>query len=56
MGPWKGTPLFKRIEAKSTLLQLEDKQLKLDNRFKEIRDAGVKIHDLVNVISINKLV
>lgn len=49
MSTWKGTPLFKRYEAKSTLLQLDDKQAKLDSRYKEIRDAGNKIHDLVKV-------
>lgn len=47
MGTWKDTPLFKRYEAKSTLLQLDDRQLRLDNRYKEIRETGQKIHDLV---------
>lgn len=49
MATWKTTPIFKRFEAKSTLLQLDDKQIRLDNRYKEIREAGNKIHDLVNV-------
>lgn len=47
MATWKDTPLFKRYEAKSTLLQLDDKQTRLDNRYKEIKEVGVKIHDLV---------
>ena len=50
MATWKDVPLFKRYEAKSTLLQLDDKQARLDNRFKEIREAGQKIHELVKVI------
>jgi len=41
------TPLFRRYEQKSTLLQLDDKQQRLDNRSKEIRETGQKIHDLV---------
>ena len=49
LATWKTTPIFKRFEAKSTLLQLDDKQIRLDNRYKEIREAGNKIHDLVNV-------
>lgn len=44
------TPLFRRFEQKSTLLQLDDKQQRLDNRSKEIRETGQKIHDLVNTI------
>ncbi len=40
-------PLFRRYEQKSTLLQLDDKQQRLDNRSKEIRETGQKIHDLV---------
>ncbi|CAF0714705.1 unnamed protein product [Brachionus calyciflorus] len=47
MSTWKDTPLFKRFEAKSTLLQLDDKQVRLDNRYKEIKETGQKIHDLV---------
>jgi dynein heavy chain len=47
MGTWKDTPLFKRFEAKSTLLQLDDRQPRLDNRYKEIKETGQKIHDLV---------
>lgn len=49
MALWKDTPLFKRFEAKSTLLQLDDKQTRLDNRYKEIKEVGVKIHELVKV-------
>ena len=52
MSTWVGTPLFKRYEAKSTLLQLDDKQLRLDNRYKEIRETGNKIQDLIKVIII----
>ena len=47
MGAWKDSPLFKRYEAKSTLLQLDDKQTRLDNRFKEIKETGVKVHELL---------
>jgi dynein heavy chain, axonemal len=47
MSTWKDVPLFKRYEAKSTLLQLDDRQTRLDNRNKEIKETGVKIHDLV---------
>ena len=49
MSTWKDTPLFKRFEAKSTLLQLDDRQLRLNNRYKEIEDSGKKIHELVIV-------
>ena len=50
MNTWKDTPLFKRTEiAKSTLLQLDDRQTRLDNRYKEIKETGQKIHDLVKV-------
>lgn len=49
MSTWQGNPLFKRFEQKSTLLQLDDKQQRLDNRYKEIKETGVKIHDLVKV-------
>ncbi len=42
--------LFKRTEnAKTTLLQLDDRQTRLDNRYKEIKETGQKIHDLVKV-------
>jgi len=49
MSTWVGTPLFKRFESKSTLLQLDDKQTRLDNRYKEIKETGIKIQDLVKV-------
>ena len=50
MNTWKDAPLFKRPEAaKTTLLQLDDRQVRLDNRFKEIKETGQKIHDLVKV-------
>ena len=52
MSTWLGNPLFKRYEQKSTLLQLDDKQVKIDNRYKEIRETGNKIHDLVKVFII----
>jgi dynein heavy chain len=48
MSTWKDTPLFKRYESKSTLLQLDDKQLRLNNRYKEIEESGKKIHELIN--------
>jgi dynein heavy chain len=52
MNTWKDTPLFRRTEiAKSTLLQLDDRQTRLDNRYKEIKETGQRIHDLVKVIS-----
>ena len=58
MSTWKDIPLTKRPEAsKTTLLQLEDRQTRLDNRYKEIKETGQKIHDLVKVnstISSNK--
>ena len=48
MNTWKDTPLFKRSEAaKTTLLQLDDRQVRLDNRYKDIKETGQKIHDLV---------
>ena len=47
MSTWKDVSLFRRLEAKSTLLQLDDKTARLDNRYKEIRETGQKIHDLV---------
>jgi dynein heavy chain len=50
MSTWNNTSLFRRFEAKSTLLQLDDKQTRLDNRYKEIKETGQKIHDLVKVI------
>jgi dynein heavy chain len=50
MSTWKDTPLFKRFETKSTLLQLDDRQARLDARYKEIKETGQKIHDLVKVI------
>jgi hypothetical protein len=50
MGTWKDVPISKRPEAgKSTLLPLENKQTRLDARFKEIRETGQIIHDLVKV-------
>lgn len=49
MATWKDTPLFKRLEAKSTLLQLDDRQQRLDNRYKEIKETGQKIHELIKV-------
>jgi dynein heavy chain, axonemal len=47
MKTWQGNPLFKRYEQKSTLLQLDDKQVRLDNRYKEIKETGNKIIDLI---------
>ncbi len=47
MKTWQGNPLFKRFEQKSTLLQLDDKQVRLDNRYKEIKETGNKIIDLI---------
>ena len=49
MNTWKDTPLFKRLEHKSTLLQLDDKQIRINNRYREIEEGGKKIHELVNV-------
>ena len=51
MAIWKDTALFKRFDAKSTLLQLDDKQLRLNNRYKEVEEQGKKIHELLLVIS-----
>ncbi len=49
MSTWKDVPLFKRFEAKSTLLQLDDRQTRLNNRYKEIEECDKKIQELVNV-------
>jgi dynein heavy chain len=49
MNTWNDNPLFKRHETKITLLQLDDKQSRLNNRYKEIEDSGKKIHKLINV-------
>jgi dynein heavy chain len=49
MSTWNNVSLFRRFEAKSTLLQLDDRQARLDNRYKEIKETGQKIHDLVKV-------
>jgi len=50
MSTWKDVPLFKRQETnKITLLQLEDRQTRLDLRFKELRETGEKIQALVKV-------
>ena len=47
---WKDEPLFKRSEvAKVSLLQLDDRQTRLDARFREIKEIGEKIHILVKV-------
>lgn len=48
MSIWKDVPLFKRYEIKSTLLQLDDKQARLNNRYKEIEENGKKILELVS--------
>ena len=47
MNTWADTPLFKRYEQKSTLLQLDDKDTRIANRSKEITETGQKIHELV---------
>ena len=57
MSTWKDAPLFKRTSElnKNTLLQLEDKQARLETRYKEIKDVGLKIHDLIKVTYVDKL-
>ncbi|KAI3381366.1 hypothetical protein SNEBB_008024 [Seison nebaliae] len=48
MSTWTKTPLFERHEAKNnTLLMTEDKEERLHKRFKEIEEAGTKIHGLL---------
>jgi dynein heavy chain len=55
MNTWTNNPLFKRCDfyaTKSTLLQLDDKPLRLETRYKEISDTGLQIHQIVEVKNI----
>lgn len=47
MSTWQDVPLYKRSEGKSTLLYLDDKEQRLNNRYKEIDETGKKIHGLL---------
>ncbi|CAF0885207.1 unnamed protein product, partial [Didymodactylos carnosus] len=47
MSTWQDIPLYKRSEGKSTLLYLDDKEQRLNNRYKEIEETGKKIHALL---------
>lgn len=47
MSTWQDVPLYKRSEGKSTLLYLDDKEQRLNNRYKEVDETGKKIHGLL---------
>jgi len=47
MSTWQDVPLYKRSEGKSTLLYLDDKEQRLNNRYKELDETGKKIHGLL---------
>jgi dynein heavy chain, axonemal len=47
MSTWQDVPLYKRSEGKSTLLFLDDKEQRLNNRYKELDETGKKIHGLL---------
>jgi dynein heavy chain len=47
MSTWQDAPLYKRSEGKSTLLYLDDKEQRLNNRYKEVDETGKKIHGLL---------
>ncbi|CAF3393401.1 unnamed protein product [Rotaria sp. Silwood1] len=47
MSTWQDVPLYKRSEGKSTLLYLDDKEQRLNNRYKELDETGKKIHSLL---------
>ncbi|CAF2140297.1 unnamed protein product [Rotaria magnacalcarata] len=47
MSTWQDVPLYKRSEGKSTLLYLDDKEQRLNNRYKELDETGKKITGLL---------
>ena len=50
MSTWSKIPLFERKEAKNeTLLNLDDRDDRLNKRYNEISGAGEKLHVLVKV-------
>lgn len=52
MNGWCRSPLFERIEGKhSTLLNLADREDRLRRRYDDITQAGLKIHQLMQVSS-----
>jgi dynein heavy chain, axonemal len=57
MNCWCRTPLFERIEGKhSTLLNLADREDRLRKRYEDITQAGIKIHQLVQVKSLRSFI
>jgi dynein heavy chain len=47
---WSKTPLFARKEDKyDTLLNLDDRQDRLEKRYGCIEETGTKIHELIKV-------
>ena len=52
MATWSKTPLFERKEEKfGSLLNLDDREERLEKRYSEIRQKGDQIHQLLKVIS-----
>jgi len=50
MSSWSKTPLFERMEGKhTTLLNLSDRDDRLRKRYDDINQAGIKIHNLMQV-------
>ena len=50
MATWSKTPLFERKEGKNeSLLSLDDRETGINKRYKELEDAGTKIHGLLKV-------
>jgi len=47
MSKWENLPLFER--ANGGLLQLEDKETRLKDRYSQLKDVGEKIHGLLRV-------
>jgi len=52
MSSWSKTPLFERMEGKhTTLLNLSDREDRLRKRYDDISQAGLKIHNLMQVVN-----
>ena len=50
MSSWSKTPLFERMEGKhTTLLNLSDREDRLRKRYDDVSQAGIKIHNLMQV-------
>lgn len=50
MTTWSKQPLFERKEEKNdTLLNLDDREDRLNKRYTDIKAAGQRIHDLLAV-------